>query len=125
METRLRILLVEDDFINALSLKFHIERRHDFHHASSRDEAYNLLYRERIDVALLDMNIDGESQGGEEILEFIRSTPSLKHIQVIAVTGYGTTNDTEQFKEKGFDDFFPKPLVIEDLLNKLSQLNRF
>lgn len=124
METRLRILLVEDDFINALSLKFQMESLHDFHHAGNRDEAFNLLYRERIDVAILDMNIDGDSTGGEEIMEFIRSTPGLQHIHVIAVTGYGTSDDIGQYKEKGFDDFFPKPLVVEDLLHKLSQLKR-
>jgi len=122
MESKLRILLVEDDFINALSLKFQIENHHEFFHAGSRNEAYDLLYKQRIDVALLDMNIDGVSNGGEEILGFIRSNPSLQSIQVFAVTGYGSEEDTSLFKNKGFDDYFPKPLVIEQLMEKLSRI---
>ncbi len=122
MEHKLRILLVEDDFINALSLKFQIEGIHEFHHAGSRNEAYDLLYKQRIDVALLDMNIDGVPTGGQEILDFIRSTPSLSSVHVIAITGYGSSDDVSIYKSKGFDYYFPKPLIIEDLMHRLQQL---
>jgi CheY-like chemotaxis protein len=43
-------------------------------------------------------------------------------MQVIAVTGYGSEEDTSIFKNKGFDDYFPKPLVIEQLMEKLNRI---
>jgi signal transduction histidine kinase/ActR/RegA family two-component response regulator len=52
---------------------------------------------------------------GYEFVKRLRAIPELKDIPVIALTGFGTTEDIEQAEKAGFDSHFVKPLDLERL----------
>jgi PAS domain S-box-containing protein len=56
-----------------------------------------------VDIGLPDMN-------GYEVAEHLRRTPATASALIIAVTGYGQTQDREKAKAAGFDAHFVKPI---------------
>lgn len=71
------------------------------------------------DVALLDIGLP--EMNGYKLAAAIKANVSLKHILLIACTGYGQDKDIEASTEAGFDHHLVKPIdpnKIERLLNK-------
>jgi PAS domain S-box-containing protein len=66
-----------------------------------------LIARQVPDVAIIDIGLPG--MNGYEVARSIRATPSLDHVKLVALTGYGSENDVLQAKESGFDAHITKP----------------
>ena len=73
------------------------------------------------DIILSDIMMPGKS--GLELLEEIKSI--LPSVSVIMMTAYGTLETAVEAFRKGAADYILKPLVIEDLTNKLKRLEEF
>ena len=65
------------------------------------------------DVALLDIGLPGLS--GFEVAKQIRQTPTLAHVVLVAVTGYGQDTDRDASRQAGFDHHLVKPARPEQL----------
>ncbi len=115
----MKLLLVEDEALVAQRLaRFCREilgdRLEKLHLASSPAEAGAWLAENAIDVALLDLNLDG--QDGMELLR--RSVASSFHTIIVSAN---TDRALEAF-EYGVIDFVPKPFARERLAQALGRL---
>jgi PAS domain S-box-containing protein len=104
-----RILIVEDnaDARDMLLALLSLER-HDVVTASDGPAGVDAALRERPDVALIDIGLPGLS--GYEVARRIRATESGRSIKLIALTGYGQSEDMRQAREAGFDLHLVKPV---------------
>ncbi|WP_300159143.1 ATP-binding protein [Solidesulfovibrio sp.] len=121
----LRILLVEDNALNAAVARLHMNRLgHDLTVAASAREAYAILARERFDAVLMDIEmpeVDGITAarairaGGEP------DAPVLDpEVPIIAVTAHALEDMRQECQEAGMDGFVPKPInfkVLRDVLD--------
>jgi CheY-like chemotaxis protein len=74
----------------------------------------------RPDIAFLDIGMPGLN--GYDLARRLRAFPSTSGIVLIAVTGWGKSDDRERSREAGFDEHVVKPLEIERLQSILGRL---
>jgi DNA-binding response OmpR family regulator len=111
-----RVLLVDDEqeFISTLAERLAL-RGIQASTASDGDEALRLIEADPPEVVVLDLMMPGI--GGVEVLQRIKqSHPS---VQVILLTGHGSTRDGIEGMRLGAFDYLMKPLSIEELIEKL------
>lgn len=112
-----RVLLVDDerDFVEMLSLRLEAvgERVTP---AYEGKECLELLGKMDIDVVILDIKMPG--MDGIETLKEIRKRFPL--IEVIMLTGHGTTETAVQGMKLGAYDYLLKPADFDDLVTKLN-----
>ena len=113
-----RILLVDDekDFVEMLSLRLQ-ETGEKVTPAHSGKECLEFLdgHGNEIDVVILDIKMPGME--GIEVLQEIKRRFPL--IEVIMLTGHGTTESAVQGMKLGAYDFLLKPAEFNDLTEKL------
>ena len=120
--SRRRILVVDDNMDAAeslaalLAINGHETRMaHDGAQAVEEAEAF------KPDVVFLDIGMP--SIDGHETARRIRRTPWGKDMVLVALTGWGQTDDRRRSKEAGFDHHLVKPAdptVVEKLISSLA-----
>jgi CheY-like chemotaxis protein len=76
------------------------------------------LKYENIDVVLMDVRLP--MMNGKEAMEEIKKTrPKLP---IIAQTAFAMSGDKEKYLQSGFDDYISKPILMEDLIIKITAL---
>ena len=68
----------------------------------------------RPEVVLLDIGMPGLD--GYAVAQGLRGDPLTRHALLIAVTGYGSEDDTRQASAAGFDHHLTKPVDADQLL---------
>ena len=113
-----RVLLVDDekDFVEMLSLRLQ-ESGEEVTPAHSGKECLDFLEKQgdEIDVVILDIKMPG--MDGIEVLQEIKKRFPL--IEVIMLTGHGTTESAVQGMKLGAYDYLLKPADFNDLTEKL------
>jgi CheY-like chemotaxis protein len=104
-----RVLIVDDneDAANSLAMILKLSG----HETASVYTAMDALERAvsfRPDVVLLDIGLPG--MNGYEVAQKMRELPGLADIRLIAVTGYGRSDDRLRARDAGFDDHLTKPV---------------
>lgn len=104
-----RVLVVDDneDAANSLALILELGG----HQTASVYSAVDALQHApvfRPDVVLLDIGLPG--MDGYEVAQKMRELPGLRDIRLVAVTGYGRSDDRIRAREAGFDDHLTKPV---------------
>lgn len=79
--------------------------------------------RELPDLILLDINLP--KKNGHEVLSFIKSTESLKHIPVIILTTSSSESDIEKAYKNFVSCYITKPIEVNDFLNAISKIEDF
>ena len=82
------------------------------------EEALELLAREPVDIALLDIMMPRLS--GMEVCRRIREDPRLKNIYVIFLTALITGEDRVKGLELGANDYITKPFYLPELMARIS-----
>ncbi len=117
----LKILIVDDDFINRKLLQTLLKKNAnitEIQEAENGSEALEKLKKDStINLVLLDIMMP--IVDGVEFLKIFRSDMVNSHIPVI-VLSTDDTRKTEVF-DNGANDFLRKPIKEEDLFNKISQ----
>jgi PAS domain S-box-containing protein len=72
----------------------------------------------RPDVAVIDIGLP--EMDGYEMARKLRASESLKHVKLIALTGYGQADDARRAHEAGFDLHVVKPVDPERLADALA-----
>jgi len=104
-----RILVVEDNAdARDMLLALLTLDRHEVVTAADGPAGVDAALRLRPDVALVDIGLPGLN--GYEVARRIRATESGRAIKLIALTGYGQSEDTRQAREAGFDLHLVKPV---------------
>lgn len=91
-------------------------------HARDGHEAWRLLGRPGIDVALLDVSMPGA--GGIELTRRLRERPPDAYLPVILVTGSTEPHDVERGLDAGADDYIAKPFDARDLRARIRNVLR-
>jgi CheY-like chemotaxis protein len=104
-----RVLIVDDNEDSANSLAMILKL--GGHETASVYTAVDALRRAaafKPDVVLLDIGLPG--MDGYEVALKMRELPGLRDIRLVAVTGYGRSDDRLRAREAGFDDHLIKPV---------------
>jgi CheY-like chemotaxis protein len=116
-----RVLIVDDneDAANSLAMILKLGG----HETASVHTAVDALQRAadfRPDVVLLDIGLPG--MDGYEVAQKMRELPGLRDIRLVAVTGYGRSDDRRRARDAGFDDHLTKPVEFAVLERTLAGL---
>lgn len=116
-----RILIVEDDRINALVLsKFLKTFTCDL--APDGNIALDLFSKNNYDIVLMDINLGDENLDGVEVQRRIRADYGGAGTPIIAVTAYAMPEDRERFLNAGFDEYLKKPVLPEVIVAKVKEM---
>jgi len=122
MNKGLKILAVDDDFINLKLIKMMLKNNDDVlevMEAKDGLEALNKI-KESGDINLILLDIKMPIMDGIEFMENISSMVDKKNIPIIVLT----TDETKKYQafENGAFDFLVKPIREHDLYEKISKV---
>jgi two-component system CheB/CheR fusion protein len=116
-----RVLMVEDNPDAAESLVLILELLG--HHVRVVADGRAGLEAARAnvpDIMLVDIGLPGLN--GYELAQAIRRDPALKHVVLVALTGYGRPEDKADAVAAGFDYHFVKPVDLDALGDLVARL---
>ena len=118
---RPQLLIIEDerDLLDTLYYNFKKEN-YDVFTASSGKEAIEIIDRQSIDLAILDIMLPDMS--GLDVCKHIKINRSESHTAVIILTARGEEIDRILGFELGADDYVVKPFSIRELTLRVSSL---
>jgi len=116
-----RVLVVDDNADAAQMLATLLEAHG---HAVSVEydgtTGYARALRERPEVMLLDIGLPDID--GHELARRLRATPETTGAVLVALTGYGQSDDRDRARAAGFDRHLVKPADLSELLRILTQV---
>jgi CheY-like chemotaxis protein len=118
---QLRVLVAEDNVINqkvAIRILERMGIRADV--AANGREVINMMQILPYDIIFMDCQMP-EMNGYEAATEIRRREASGRHIAIIAMTAEVLADARERCLASGMDDFVPKPIRIESLVDALKQ----
>jgi two-component system cell cycle response regulator DivK len=116
-----KILLVEDNEMNRDMLSRRLTRRgYDVVLAEDGQQGVDKARSERPDLILMDMSLPVKD--GWEATREIKDDAALRSIPVIGLTAHAMAGDRERVIAAGCDDYDTKPVELDRLLGKISQL---
>ena len=119
----LRVLVVDDNVDTVLSFSMLLHASgHDVHTAHDGMAAVQAALEYKPDVVLLDIGLP--VLNGYEVARRIRLEPTLEHIVLVALTGYGQETDRQTALQAGFNHHLVKPARLEQLHKILSTVTR-
>ncbi len=118
-DTKPQILLVDDEenCLRAVSDVFELENIICLT-ANNADRALDIIQREDIDIVISDVRMPGKT-GMELLVDIKKIRPE---IQVIMLTGYGSISDAVESMKLGAYQYILKPIIMEDLLALVKEL---
>jgi CheY-like chemotaxis protein len=119
MSSKKTILIIDDDQRNIFALTAVLKAKNFFVvSAASMEEAFVLLQSNtEIGIVLMDMMMPG--MDGYEAIPRIKLNEQYRHLPVIAVTAQAMAGDKEKALAAGADDYIPKPVDVDLLLEIL------
>ena len=119
MEQKIKILIVEDEAIGALSLKRVLMRAgyHVCEPVSTGEEAVKRAKQEKPDLVIMDVFLRGEMDG----IEAAMNIRSLYDIPILFVSGYAEEELSIKIKSVERSILLSKPFVPEEFLSAINQ----
>jgi two-component system CheB/CheR fusion protein len=116
-----RLVIVEDNDDSRTTLE-KLLQHYGFTVTAAGDgpAGFQAICETRPDVAIVDIGLPGLD--GYEVARRVRSEPWGSEMRLVAVTGYGRTEDREAVMEAGFDAHIVKPIDPPNLVRVLMQL---
>ncbi|MFA7571742.1 MAG: response regulator transcription factor [Sulfurimonadaceae bacterium] len=117
----MKILLLEDDLILSEIIEEHlISRNFNVKTVYTYNEAQDVLYGEKFDILLLDVNVPGENSFTllKELRQSCIKTPA------IFITSLNMIEDVEKGFIAGCDDYIKKPFEFKELDIRLNNIQR-
>jgi hypothetical protein len=117
-----KILVVEDDSSSRLYLNKILEKAGvSILNAGDGEEAVAMALNNDVDIILMDIQLP--------IIDGYAATLKIREVKkdliIIAQTAYGLLGDKEKILNSGFTDYIIKPILYQNLIEKLvSNLNR-
>lgn len=113
-------MLVVDDNADAASTLAALlnSMGHETRTAFSGVEALERLQTFEPKVVLLDIGLP--VMNGYELAQRLRDNGNLKHARLIALTGYGQSEDRQRALAEGFEEHLVKPVDVQTLERILS-----
>ena len=122
MSQNTTILIAEDSSV-ILSLTRKILQLQNYNILTAKNgrEVLQRVEESNIDLILLDINIP--IMNGMDVARSIRShaNKQVAKTPIVAITGNANNYSMEQFKEAGIDDYLPKPLDFDQLVETVKR----
>ena len=119
-EAALRILVVDDNRDSAETLTMLLELMgNEVSVAYDGEQALAIAKEIKPDVVLLDIGLP--RMNGYEVARQIRQEPWGSNPTLVAITGWGQTEDKDLSRESGFDHHLVKPVDHDQLLNLIQK----
>lgn len=112
-----RILIVEDEeaniavLINILQLMMGQEQ---VFVARDGHEGIQLAYKHLPEVILMDLSLP--KLDGWEVTRSLKSNPCFQHVPILALTAHAMVGDRDRALEAGCDDYFSKPIEVDEFI---------
>jgi|TARA_R110002033_G_scaffold29007_3_gene65266 DNA-binding response OmpR family regulator len=117
----MKILLMEDDLIlNEIIEEHLLEKGHEVVSTFAGNEAEELLYSQKFDLLLLDVNVP--EIRGFDLLSDLRKN-NIK-TPAIFLTSLNLTDDIERGFQSGCDDYIKKPFELKELDLRINNIKR-
>ena len=126
-----RILIVEDDPMNAKLFELILTRKASYKVEITEDPAY-VIEQARgghidliiMDISLSNSRLDGTPVDGLEVTRRLKLDPTTRTIPVLLATAHAMKGSREKFlRESGADDYISKPIVsADDLISRIETL---
>ncbi len=117
-----RILLVEDNEVNqAVSLKMLSLSGYTAIAVNNGREAIEAVINDNFDAVLMDIQMP-EMDGFTATSEIRKLDLKQKDIPIIALTAHALMGDKEKCIKSGMNDYISKPIIGQDLINKIDNL---
>ena len=119
MDTKKKILLVEDDAALATVYKTRLEAEgFDVRHVDNGEDALSNAVEYRPDLIVLDVMMP--KIDGFDVLDILRQTPDTTSMRVIMLTALSQAKDKERAEQLGADDYLVKSqVVITDVIARI------
>ncbi|MBL7933480.1 MAG: response regulator [Bacteroidia bacterium] len=75
------------------------------------------------DIILMDVNLP--KMNGHEVVRYIKSRPSLRHIPVIMLTTSASPRDIQESYQNHANCFITKPVEVRDFLHVIASIENF
>lgn len=118
----IKILLVEDDFVDTMDIKRSLDKMkiyYTLHNKKNGEEALHFLKHETgdkqenlPDLVLIDINMP--RMNGLELLKVIRTTEEWKHLKCFIITTSEEKIDKEEAKRLEASGYLVKPLKLNN-----------
>lgn len=113
-----KILLIEDNEMNRDMLTIRLQHKgFEIIAATDGEQGVNMAYSEKPDLILMDLSLPVKD--GWVATQEIKESPEIQHIPVIALTAHAMSGDKELAIAAGCDDYEPKPIEWQRLLEKI------
>ncbi|MHC5906894.1 HAMP domain-containing protein [Streptomyces sp. S6] len=117
-----RVLIVDDDIRNVFALTHVLGRvGMDVQYAENGREGMELLAADP-EIELVLMDIMMPELDGYETITAIRESPRWEGLPIIALTAKAMPGDREKAIARGADDYVPKPVDVDSLVNLMCRL---
>lgn len=119
METKKKILLVEDDEALAAVYKSRLELEgFETLEVNDGENALSAAIEFKPDLILLDVMMP--KINGFDVLDILRNTPETTNIRVVMLTALSQPKDKERANALGVDDYLVKSqVVINDVVDRI------
>lgn len=119
MDTKKKILLVEDDVALAAVYKSRLELEgFEIREVNNGEEALSAALDFKPDLVLLDAMMPKIS--GFDVLDILRNTPETTNMRVIMLTALSQPKDKERAESLGVDEYLVKSqVVIGDVVDRI------
>lgn len=126
-----RILIVEDDPMNAKLFQLILARKAGYEVEVTEDPAHVLREAEtgRIDLIIMDVSLansewDGKPVDGLEITRRLKLHPTARRVPILLATAHAMKGSRERFlAESRADDYISKPITSADeLIERIKNL---
>jgi hypothetical protein len=118
-----KVLIAEDSsVIQNLTKKILMMQNYSIHSAKNGQQVLDALEKEQFDIILMDINMP--LMDGMECSKAVRSLKDEKkaNIPIIAITGNAKNYSVEDFNEVGINEYLPKPLNFDQLVETVKRL---
>ena len=120
-EMRPPVLLVEDNYLNAIVARQFLEGICDVVHAPDGPRALVSARERRFVLVLMDVHL-GAGMDGVQVVESMRQIPGYERVPVAAVTGYTNAVDRTRFENAGMEHFLAKPYDRADMVGLVTRV---
>ena len=114
-----KVLVVDDTEFNRELIVQLLGDDYSVVEAVDGEDGLRKAEQERPDLILMDLGMP--VMDGWEATRRLKANGDLKHIPVIAITSHAMVGDELQARQAGCDDYIPKPVDEEMLIQKVKK----
>lgn len=114
MESRPKVLVVDDEELSQDFLRFFLSKKFDVYTCGTVNSFYNIIASVNFDLILMDVSLR-DKKDGIQLTKELRMTEKYHEVPVFIITAHNTTKDRSEAVAAGATKFLTKPLGIRKI----------